>query len=296
MGRCGSWSAGDAIYGIRAVAVSLDASTDIGRPSPRLDRAGTRRDVAAAARSKLHLFTADGRADGAIAIPADGTPRRPINLPVPGPSAAHHPRCGQDGHQRHSALVRWARFRRWLRTGFSIAVITVLDRRERCSAPANRPCSKVLAKLAGYDAKPEAARGYRPVDSPRACSTPAAENWRRRSRRRGLPKITEGWFFRAESFFSVARYLDEAAIDSEACRWTSCPAPHGEGFPRFSRNAAKHRASGIFDEQESALSPTRQIEFLELLARMQASGRSQVIMATHSPMLMAMPGATHAEN
>ena len=25
-----------------------------------------------------------------------------------------------------------------------------------------------------------------------------------------LPKITTGWFFRAESFFSVARYLDEA--------------------------------------------------------------------------------------
>jgi predicted ATPase len=26
-----------------------------------------------------------------------------------------------------------------------------------------------------------------------------------------LPKITNGWFFRAESFFSVARYLDEMA-------------------------------------------------------------------------------------
>src|SRR3954454_19781353 len=26
-----------------------------------------------------------------------------------------------------------------------------------------------------------------------------------------LPKVGRGWFFRAESFFSVARYLDEAA-------------------------------------------------------------------------------------
>jgi predicted ATPase len=29
-----------------------------------------------------------------------------------------------------------------------------------------------------------------------------------------LPKITNGWFFSAESFFSVARYLDKAALES----------------------------------------------------------------------------------
>ena len=47
----------------------------------------------------------------------------------------------------------------------------------------------------------------------------------------------------------------------------------------------------IFDEPESALSPSRQIEFLKLLRRMDVSGICQVIMATHSPMLMAYPGA-----
>src|SRR6185437_8925449 len=48
----------------------------------------------------------------------------------------------------------------------------------------------------------------------------------------------------------------------------------------------------IFDEPESALSPARQIEFLKLLQMMDKSGRCQVVMATHSPILMAYPNAT----
>lgn len=47
----------------------------------------------------------------------------------------------------------------------------------------------------------------------------------------------------------------------------------------------------IFDEPESALSPSRQIEFLKLLRMMDNSGHCQVIMATHAPILMAYPQA-----
>ena len=47
----------------------------------------------------------------------------------------------------------------------------------------------------------------------------------------------------------------------------------------------------ILDEPESALSPTRQIELLKLLQRMEQSGTAQVIIATHSPLLMACPNA-----
>jgi predicted ATPase len=36
---------------------------------------------------------------------------------------------------------------------------------------------------------------------------------------------------------------------------------------------------------------SRQFEFLKLLHRMQGAGNSQVILATHSPILMALPGA-----
>ena len=45
-------------------------------------------------------------------------------------------------------------------------------------------------------------------------------------------------------------------------------------------------------EPESALSPSRQIEFLKLLRRMEQSGIAQVIRATHAPPLMAYPGAS----
>jgi predicted ATPase len=110
-----------------------------------------------------------------------------------------------------------------------------------------------------------------------------------------LPKITNGWFFRAESFFSVARYLDKAAIESPM---GGGPPPdflshsHGEGFLRFFNERCQRQGIYIFDEPESALSPARQIEFLKLLQLMDKSGHCQVIMATHSPFLMAYPNAT----
>ena len=47
----------------------------------------------------------------------------------------------------------------------------------------------------------------------------------------------------------------------------------------------------ILDEPESALSPQRQFDFLKLLRQLQQANRSQIIMATHSPILMALPDA-----
>jgi predicted ATPase len=68
-----------------------------------------------------------------------------------------------------------------------------------------------IAALAGYD-EAGGGKGYRPVDHSRALEVMGGRladalraSW--------LPKITSGWFFRAESFFSVARYLDVAALD-----------------------------------------------------------------------------------
>ena len=66
---------------------------------------------------------------------------------------------------------------------------------------------------------------------------------------------------------------------------------HGEGFLRFFEERCTRQGIFIFDEPESALSPSRQIEFLKLLKRMDQSRITQVIMATHSPLLMAYPEA-----
>ncbi len=104
-----------------------------------------------------------------------------------------------------------------------------------------------------------------------------------------LPKITTGWFFRAESFFSVARYLDEAAQDVEDIPPNFLSYSHGEGFLRFFDERCRRQGIFIFDEPELALSPSRQIDFLKLLRRMDRSGICQVIMATHAPILMAYP-------
>jgi predicted ATPase len=149
-----------------------------------------------------------------------------------------------------------------------------------------------IAVLAGYD-EAGGGKGYMPVDHSDAVEVMggALANALRAS---WLPRITTGWFFRAESFFSIARYLDQAAKDDPFG-----PGPpdflshsHGEGFLRFFNERCQRQGIFIFDEPESALSPSRQIEFLKLMRRMEDIGHCQIIMATHSPMLMAYPNAT----
>jgi predicted ATPase len=146
-----------------------------------------------------------------------------------------------------------------------------------------------IASLAGYD-DAGGGKGYRPVDHSRALEA-SGGRLSKALRASWVPKITNGWFFRAESFFSVARYLDEAARDGMGVPPDFLSHSHGEGFLRFFEERCQRQGIFIFDEPESALSPSRQIEFLKLLRRMDRSTISQVIMATHSPILMAYPGA-----
>src|ERR1043165_7377943 len=146
-----------------------------------------------------------------------------------------------------------------------------------------------IAVLAGYD-EAGGGNGYRPVDHSNAIEEMGGQ-LSKALRASWLPKITNGWFFRAESFFSVARYLDEAAREDGDIGPDFLSHSHGEGFMRFFEERCQRAGLFIFDEPESALSPARQIEFLKLMRRMDQSGLSQVIMATHSPMLMAYPNA-----
>jgi predicted ATPase len=151
-----------------------------------------------------------------------------------------------------------------------------------------------IAVLAGYD-EAGGGKGYMSVDHSDALekmggslSAALRASW--------LPKITNGWFFRAESFFSVARYLDK--VNAEYIPDVPGGTPpdflshsHGEGFLRFFHERCQRQGIFVFDEPESALSPARQMEFLKLMRRMEEIGHCQIIMATHSPVLMAYPGA-----
>src|SRR5258708_11806351 len=144
-----------------------------------------------------------------------------------------------------------------------------------------------IAVLAGYD-EAGGGKGYRPVDHSNAIeamggalSEALRPSW--------LPKITKGWFFRAESFLSIARYLDDAAREVGERGPDFLSHSHGEGFLRFFEERCQKQGIFIFDEPESALSPARQMEFLKLLRRMEQSTICQVVMAPPSPLLMAHP-------
>jgi predicted ATPase len=146
-----------------------------------------------------------------------------------------------------------------------------------------------IAALAGYD-EAGGGKGYMPVDHSMALEAMGG-GLSKALRASWLPKITRGWFFRAESFFSVARYLDRTAMEDGEPPPDFLSHSHGEGFLRFFEERCQSQGIFIFDEPESALSPSRQIEFLKLLRRMDRSGICQVIMATHAPILMAYPDA-----
>jgi len=143
-----------------------------------------------------------------------------------------------------------------------------------------------IAALAGFDSG-GGGKGYSAVDHTDSIEV-SGDELSAALRASWLPKITNGWFFRAESFFSVARYLD--SVGSQFADFLSLS--HGEGFLRFFEERCQRQGIFFFDEPESALSPTRQMEFLKLLRRMDEIGHCQVIMATHSPILMAYPNAT----
>jgi predicted ATPase len=149
---------------------------------------------------------------------------------------------------------------------------------------------EALAALAGYD-EAGGGKGYRPVDHTHAIDrsgTALADHLRAG----WLPKVTDGWFFRAESFYSVARHLDVAARDVGATPPDFLSHSHGEGFLRFFEERCQRQGIFFLDEPESALSPARQLDLLAILHRIQGNAQAQVIMATHSPILMALPGAT----
>lgn len=148
---------------------------------------------------------------------------------------------------------------------------------------------EALAALAGYD-QAGGGKGYLPVDHSRALEASGAalaDHWRAS----WLPKVTDGWFFRAESFFAVARYLDEAARDAGQAAPDFLSWSHGEGFLRVFAERCDRQGLFVMDEPESALSPERQLDLLAILDRVQRGAGAQVILATHSPLLMALPGA-----
>ena len=105
-----------------------------------------------------------------------------------------------------------------------------------------------------------------------------------------LPRTTEGFFLRAESFFNFASYI-EGVSDLVAYGGISLhEQSHGESFLALFENRFEQ---GIFilDEPEAALSPQRLLTFMSIINQLERAGHAQFLIATHSPILLSYPGA-----
>ena len=66
---------------------------------------------------------------------------------------------------------------------------------------------------------------------------------------------------------------------------------HGQSLMSYFRSRYRIRGLYFLDEPETALSPKSQLELLAVLTEMSRAGHAQFIIASHSPMLLACPGA-----
>lgn len=104
------------------------------------------------------------------------------------------------------------------------------------------------------------------------------------------PKVTEGFFMRAESFYNFATYIEQVS-DLRAYGGKSLhEQSHGESFLSLFLNRFE-QGIYILDEPEAALSPQRQLSFLRIIHDLAEPGHAQFLIATHSPILLSYPGA-----
>lgn len=110
-----------------------------------------------------------------------------------------------------------------------------------------------------------------------------------------MPKVSNGFFLRAETFYQFASHIDEiaeweinkyAAYGGKSLHHQS----HGESFLSLFMNRFKDKAIYLLDEPEAALSPTRQLSLLKIMKDLEHE--AQFIIATHSPILLGYPNST----
>jgi predicted ATPase len=107
-----------------------------------------------------------------------------------------------------------------------------------------------------------------------------------------LPKVGRGFYTRAETFSGFVGQVDGFDANEFYGGRSLAERSHGEAYLEIFRNRVQGKGVFLFDEPEAALSPARQIDFLKLVKAAESGGEAQFIMATHSPLLMAYPGAT----
>jgi predicted ATPase len=112
---------------------------------------------------------------------------------------------------------------------------------------------------------------------------------------RGVGGRGHGYFLRAETMHGLYTYLEnnpstygphlDAALHEKS---------HGEGFLDVLDRKFGGRGFFLMDEPEAALSFTSTLSLVARLADLRTEG-AQLVIATHSPLLTALPGATILE-
>jgi predicted ATPase len=112
--------------------------------------------------------------------------------------------------------------------------------------------------------------------------------WTALSLRRGIGASRWGFFLRAETMHGFYSYLEDHPGRSEP-RFHEMS--HGESFIEVLNTRFTGPGLFVLDEPESALSFTGQLALVAILARIARSTTAQAIVATHSPLIAATPGA-----
>lgn len=99
-----------------------------------------------------------------------------------------------------------------------------------------------------------------------------------------------GFFFRGESFFNVATEIEKLGVGDSYGGRSLHEQSHGEAFLALVNHRFGPDGLYVLDEPEQALAPQRQLSLLAAIHAL-VLRRSQFVIATHSPILMAYPGA-----
>jgi predicted ATPase len=110
--------------------------------------------------------------------------------------------------------------------------------------------------------------------------------------RRGLGSARWGFFLRAETMHGWYTFSEASDEKRRAPRYHEMS--HGESFLEVLRTRFDSPGFYCLDEPEAALSFSSSLGLISVLHRVVESG-GQVLCATHSPVLAAMPGATILE-
>jgi predicted ATPase len=110
---------------------------------------------------------------------------------------------------------------------------------------------------------------------------------------RGITRSRWGYFLRAETMHGLLTYLEENPSPQQP-EIQYHERSHGQAFSELLATKLGHMAGRggflVLDEPEAGLSLMSQISLATQLAQLRGDG-IQVLMATHSPVLAAVPGA-----